>query len=144
LIRNIDTLVGRDSNRCRFGQHRAGCRTVVPNIAQRAVAGHRADQTGGTLGNLADAVVVLVCDIEIAVAVECNSKRVDSAKGRGDAVASVLIAPVAGNSADITVRGYFADSIVVVIGEIEISRRINRNAGAGADLGCRRRPAVPP
>jgi hypothetical protein len=36
----------------------------------------------------------------------------------------------------------FADSIVIDIGEIEISRRIKRNAGAEADLGCRRRPAV--
>ena len=86
----------------------------------------------------------MVCDIEIAVAAECNSKRGDAGKGRGDTVASVLKAPVAGNGADFSVRRDFADSIVVDIGEIENPHRINRNAGAEADLGGCRRPAISP
>src|SRR2546426_10971817 len=93
---------------------------------ERALSGHRHDQTAR--GYLSHSMVAGVGDIKIAGVIEGEPARQSQLGGSG-------LAPIAAESrasgsrkgADGCGRGYFADAVISGIGDVEVSRRVERD-----------------
>src|SRR5206468_2761182 len=99
---------------------------------------------GAPRGDLADAAVSLVRDVEVAGGIEGYANGyVELRGGRGTAVAREVRAAAAGVGRDRAPGGDLADAVVAVVGDVEVAGEIESHAGGGAELRSGRGAAVP-
>ena len=95
-------------------------RPVVSAAAPVSIACHRGDNT--VCIHLADAVVTIICDVEIAGIVHCYAPGIIKPCISGRAVVSaVATGPIACHCGDNTACIHFADAVVRIICDVEIA-----------------------
>ena len=118
-------------------QLRIGRRAVVAGVALHAVAGDGGDEAAGD-NDLADGLIPSIGDVDVAGCVdEDASGTIQQGVGCRTAVAGVAPRAVAGDGIDDVVGdGNLADGLIVVIGDVDIARSVDRHAGWKIQLGA--------
>ena len=121
---------------------RRGCRPAVPAGALSPRARYRGDRPAGI--DFADALVAGIGDVEVARAVQRRaSGEVELRRGCRPAVPAEAGGPRSRHRGDRPIGIDPADALVAGIGDVEVSRAVQRYVAGSVELrrGCR--PAVP-
>ncbi len=120
---------------------RAGGRAGIAAESRCSVA--RESRDGAARAHLAHHVIAGVGDVIVAGAVRGDGvRRVHLRAGGRAAIAGVAVAAVAGEGADVAARLGHADAVVQRIGDVDMTRPVDRHAGRTVELGCGRGGAV--
>ncbi len=132
----VDRHVGRELERGRHGRDEV--------VAREILAGAGDGPDGPARGvEPADALIAHVGDEHVAGRIERNVGRIEEARRRGgQAVAVEAAGAVARHRLDVAGRVDLADAMVVEVGDVERSGRVERQTGRTRDLRSGGRPTV--
>src|ERR1019366_9345319 len=117
----------------------AGGRAVVAAEACRPTSGHGRDHA---VRNLADAMVVLVGDVQVAGGINGDARGIVQLGAGGRAVvADVAGRPIAGNGSDHPIRD-LADAVITIVGNVQVAGWVHGDAGGSVQLGADGRAVV--
>jgi hypothetical protein len=136
FVRDIDVAFAVDGNPCRSMQTGKSCGLAIATKRGAAVSGVSADLAAGV--HLAHAGVGIVCDVEVAGAIERDARwLVQTSAGGGSAIAAERVFAVPGNGGD-DVRGktYLADPVVAGVSNVEVSGLVYGDAEGSEDFSA--------
>src|SRR5207249_4556711 len=130
-VRDVEIAGGIDGHANGYVELRGGGGAAVAREARRAGAGVGRDGAPG--GDLADAAVVVVGDVEVAGGIEGHAIGCGELRGgRGAAVAREATGATTGVGRDGAPGGDLADAAVVVVGDVEVAGGIEGHANGYA------------
>src|SRR6266480_7473517 len=141
LVRDVDIAVRIQRDTIRVVEARARRRTTVAREGGAAIARHGGDDSRRRI-DLANAVVVLVRNIEVATCIQRHSSWVVEARARRRAAIAQGAATTGYGRDDPRRGGDFANSAVVRVRDIEIPARIQRDTGRVVETRVRRHTAI--
>src|SRR5207249_4168676 len=141
VVGDVEVAGGIEGYANGYGELRGGRGAAVAREARAAGAGVGRDGAPG--GDLADAAVVVVGDVEVAGGIEGHANGYAQLRvGRGAAVTREAKAAAAGVGRDGAAGRDLADAIVGDVRDVEVARRIEGHASGGVELRSGRGAAV--
>src|SRR5437773_4025971 len=141
LVRDVQIAARIQRAPVRVVETRARRRTAIAREGVNAIARHRRDDPRRRV-DLANAVVVLVRDVEVAACIQRHSGWAVEARARRRAAIAQGAATTRYGRDDPRRGGDFANSVVVRVHDIEIPARIQRDTGWVVEARVRRRTAI--
>src|ERR1019366_3686911 len=134
------TIHGHGGNAIQFG---ADGRAPVTRVALGTVPGHRGDYAGRRR-HLANHVVVVVRDVDVAGAIHRHTGNEELGTGGRTSIARVARTAVSGHRGDgAGRRRHLANHVAVTVVDVEVAGAIQSHAGWGMQYGTGGRTSIP-